>query len=157
MSDRLRTPGVPEDWPHNPAVNALAPDWFRDLVAERVGPAPVLAIPTAPPPIRLLATGPDWTWYCDATIAFHVDNPHRRHGRCRCGWRTSEAHPSQMRELMELCDRHRDTSSQRRDAYLRSLPPDPRAGEPGYLEELDAQIRGGLDAMRAIADEMEGR
>lgn len=41
-------PGVPEDWPHDPAVNALAPDWFRDLAAEWAGPAPVIAISTTP-------------------------------------------------------------------------------------------------------------
>lgn len=104
------------------------------------------------PPIQILATGPDWTWYCDATIAFHVDNPHRRHGRCRCGWRTSEAHPSQMRELMSLCEQHLTTSGQRRDEHCRSQPPDSRSAE-----ELDAQIADGLDAMRAIVNEMDER
>ena len=105
-----------------------------------------------PPPIEILAAGPDWTWYCDATIAFHVDDPHRRHGRCRCGWRTSEAHPSQMRELLDLCDGHLATSRQRRDEHCRSLPPDPRT-----VEELDEEILTGLAAMRAITDEMEQR
>lgn len=114
------------------------------------GPEPI-------PPLVVLATGPDWTWYCDATIAFHVDNPHARLGRCKCGWRTSTAHPSQMQELLDLCDQHRETSARRRDEYRRSLPPDPRASEPGYAEELDAQILAGLDEMRAIADEMEQR
>lgn len=109
------------------------------------------------PPIRIVATGPDWTWYCEATIAFHVDNPHARLGECRCGWRTSVAHPSQMQELLGLCDQHNATSARRRDEYLASRPRDPRAGQPGYLEALDAQIRGGLDEIRAIADEMEQR
>ena len=109
------------------------------------------------PPLAVVNTGPDWTWYCDATIAFHTSDPHARLGRCRCGWTTSTAHPSQMRELMEMCDEHRATSARRRDEYLASRPRDPRAGEPGYLEELDAQIHAGLDEIRAIADEFEQR
>lgn len=116
-------------------------------------------MPDAPPipPLVVVNTGPDWTWYCDATIAFHTSDPHARLGRCRCGWTTSTAHPSQMRELMEMCDEHRETSARRRDEYLASRPRDPRAGEPGYLEELDAQIHAGLDEIRAIADEFEQR
>lgn len=109
------------------------------------------------PPIQIIETGPDWTWYCNATIAFHTSDPHARLGKCKCGWQTSVAHPSQMRELMDLCDEHRETSARRRDEYLASRPRDPRANEPGYLEELDAQIRGGLDEIRTIADEMEQR
>lgn len=110
-----------------------------------------------PPPIRIVATGADWTWYCDATIAFHVDNPHARIGRCKCGWRTSTAHPSQMQELLGMCDQHRETSARRRDEYLAARPRGRRAGEPGYVEELDAQIAAGLDAMRAIVNETEAR
>lgn len=105
-----------------------------------------------PPPIQILATGPDWTWYCDATIAMHATDPTRKRGQCRCGWRTSDVHPSQMQELMDLCDQHRDTSARRRDEYRRSLPPDPRT-----VEEIDAQISDDLDAMRAIIGEMEER
>lgn len=62
-----------------------------------------------------------------------------------------------MRELMGLCDGHVAESRRRRDEYLASRPRDPRAGEPGYLEELDAQIGAGLDAMHAIVDEIGER
>lgn len=112
---------------------------------------------TEPAPIQILATGPDWTWYCDATIAMHATDHSRRRGQCKCGWLTSGVHPSQMRELLDLCEQHLATSSQRRSEYLASRPRDPRVNEPGYIEELDAQISGGLDEIRAIADEMEQR
>jgi len=109
-------------------------------------------MPDAPTPIQILATGPDWTWYCDATIAIHGADYSRRRGQCRCGWRTSDAHSSQMQELLDLCDRHRTTSAQRRGEYRRTLPPSTRTPE-----EMDAEINAGLDAIHAIIGEMEER
>lgn len=50
MNDRLDIPGVPPDWPHDPAASALAPEWFHELIAERGGPAPIIAISTADTP-----------------------------------------------------------------------------------------------------------
>jgi hypothetical protein len=109
-------------------------------------------MPDAPPPIRVLATGPDWTWYCDATIAMHATDHSRKRGQCRCGWKTADVHPSQVRELLDLCEQHLATSAQRRDEYRRSLSPSTRT-----LEELDAEINAGLDAMHAIVGGMEQR
>lgn len=50
MNDRLDIPGVPPDWPHDPAASAPAPEWFHELIAERGGPAPIIAISTADTP-----------------------------------------------------------------------------------------------------------
>lgn len=50
MNDRLDIPGVPPDWPQDPAASALAPEWFRDLAAERAGVQPIIAISTADAP-----------------------------------------------------------------------------------------------------------
>lgn len=107
---------------------------------------------TDAPPIRILATGPDWSWVCNGAIAIDPNDRSRRWGQCACGWKTSDVHPSRIQELLDLCEQHLATSGRRRDEYRRSLPPDPRT-----IEELDAEIRAGLDEIRGIVGAMEER